>query len=121
MEDEENDEEKKMELFFALIKSTRQVHEKLMKRDQKGIEKPNEYKPPVAAVWNPCFRPEDFMEDAVQPTAAVGCSGTSTPLTPPTAPCEREDKESKSLMEEEQPPAEPSKGRDSGLDLNLSL
>ncbi|CAI9764565.1 unnamed protein product [Fraxinus pennsylvanica] len=142
MDYEEDDEEQKMELFFALVKSTREVREKLMKGEHKGIHKENEDKPPPPppVVWNPCFRPEDFMEDVVQLKAAGCGSSTGSPVIPRTSLFGRGDKEEKNLMEEVEPPSvsvsvaaagtckredkeseDVDKGGDSGLDLNLSL
>lgn len=140
MEDEEDDDQK-IELFFALIKSTREVQEKLMKGEHKGIRKANEDKPPPQpVVWNPSFRPEDFMEDVVQLKAAGCGSSTSNTVTPRTSFGEGRDKEETYMMEEVEPPPvsvsvaatgtcntedkEPEdvdKGADTDLDLNLSL
>ncbi|KAK2977194.1 hypothetical protein RJ640_008819, partial [Escallonia rubra] len=66
-EQREDDEEGKMAKFFSLIRSTKEVRERIMggaaavgksKEEQKLG---NEEKP--ATTWNPTFRSEDFMED----------------------------------------------------------
>ncbi|KAL2536915.1 Uncharacterized protein Fot_18306 [Forsythia ovata] len=65
LENRENEEEK-MESFFALIKSTRDIRQSMMsgvdQLKKKDSVKAIEDKPPVVA-WNPSFQPEDFMED----------------------------------------------------------
>ncbi|XP_051135840.1 protein NIM1-INTERACTING 3 [Andrographis paniculata] len=70
---EEDSDEEKMERFFALVKSTRELRERM----NFGIkEKASENKPPAAAVWNPTFKPEDFADPpektVEKPAAAEG-------------------------------------------------
>ncbi|XP_057792241.1 protein NEGATIVE REGULATOR OF RESISTANCE-like [Salvia miltiorrhiza] len=92
-------EEEKMEKFFALIKSTREVRERLVgapeNRERAAADK---RQPPP---WNPTFVLEDFVE---------------TPSAP--APAPEVEKEGTSA-EGEKPEKSDEKGFD--LDLNLSL
>ncbi|KAF5946869.1 hypothetical protein HYC85_017097 [Camellia sinensis] len=93
----DEDEEEKMEKFFALIRSTRDVRKRMvitdMKEEKKKKKKGEEEKLPVG-VWNPSFQPEDFME---------GGGGSQASLA---GPSKRQDE----TLEE-----------DKGLDLKLSL
>ncbi|KAL3538324.1 hypothetical protein ACH5RR_001690 [Cinchona calisaya] len=67
-EAEEAEEEEKMEKFFALIRSTRDVRERMammsnvdrLKLEEEEKKKANDKQ---AGVWNPTFQPEDFIED----------------------------------------------------------
>ncbi|RDX69522.1 hypothetical protein CR513_51353, partial [Mucuna pruriens] len=54
MEKEEESEEQQMEKFFALIKSTKDVRDRLSKEKEEEKAK---------GVWKPTFQPEDFMDD----------------------------------------------------------
>lgn len=58
--DEDEDEEEKMEKFFALIKSTREVRECLVGAT-KSKERADADKPQWSP-WKPTFVLEDFME-----------------------------------------------------------
>ncbi|KAI8023215.1 hypothetical protein LOK49_LG03G03467 [Camellia lanceoleosa] len=93
----DEDEEEKMEKFFALIRSTRDVRKRMvitdMEEEKKKKKKGEEEKLPVG-VWNPSFQPEDFME---------GGGGSQASLA---GPSKRQDE----TLEE-----------DKGLDLKLSL
>ncbi|KAF5946867.1 hypothetical protein HYC85_017095 [Camellia sinensis] len=92
----DEDEEEKMEKFFALIRSTRDVRKRMVITDmeeEKKKKKGEEEKLPVG-VWNPSFQPEDFME---------GGGGSQASLA---GPSKRQDE----TLEE-----------DKGLDLKLSL
>ncbi|CAA2997844.1 NIM1-INTERACTING 1-like [Olea europaea subsp. europaea] len=113
MENMENDDEK-MESFFALIKSTRDIRQSMMKgRDQsnkKDSVKPIDDKPPPSPVvaWNPSFQPEDFMDD---------------PQKMPLNHTAQLPAGSSSKREKEEEPRDEDQGREMGmgLDLNLSL
>ncbi|KAK2996742.1 hypothetical protein RJ639_025444 [Escallonia herrerae] len=78
-EQEEDDEEGKMAKFFSLIRSTKEVRERIMggaaavgkSREEQKLG--NEEKP--ASTWHPKFRLEDFMEDGQgQPSRVVHAS-----------------------------------------------
>lgn len=73
-EEKDDDEEEKMKKFFALIKSTREVRDRLRNNNNNSNSKiePNQeqkqerkfdivlgQKP--AGIWNPIFQPEDFL------------------------------------------------------------
>ncbi|XP_057439064.1 uncharacterized protein LOC130730931 [Lotus japonicus] len=51
LEAEEENEEQKMEKFFALIKSTKEAHDLLSSKE----------KTKAKCIWNPTFQPEDFI------------------------------------------------------------
>ncbi|KAG6701211.1 hypothetical protein I3842_08G154200 [Carya illinoinensis] len=109
-EEGEDDEEEKIEKFFALIRSTREVRDRLKStgfneysKDQKE-EKRVEKEIKRITVWNPTFQPEDFIED--------GKSSKSTPGTTQPGPS----KSTKGNEEEDR-----SEDGNHGLDLNLSL
>ncbi|GAV73379.1 hypothetical protein CFOL_v3_16865, partial [Cephalotus follicularis] len=81
----EEEEEEAMEKFFALIRSTREVRERLLQgsKELKGeMNKKVEEEKLQVATWYPSFQPEDFMEDAklkssVVESQAAGPSSTS--------------------------------------------
>ncbi|KAK7392109.1 hypothetical protein VNO78_20536 [Psophocarpus tetragonolobus] len=54
MEREEESEEQQMEKYLALIKSTKDVRDRLSKEKEEEKAK---------GVWKPTFQPEDFMDD----------------------------------------------------------
>ncbi|AES82384.1 putative NPR1/NH1-interacting protein [Medicago truncatula] len=123
LEDEEENDDEKMEKFFALIKSTRDI---LSKTDKKVGEEKKE-----KCIWNPTFQLEDFIaceelgksnvSAAAGPSSRqekevmiiekeyvqeeVAASATTTTVTPKN---QNEDKEKE-------------KASDNSLDLNLSL
>ncbi|KAM4118844.1 hypothetical protein ACJW30_03G013600 [Castanea mollissima] len=111
-EGKEENEEEKMEKFFALIRSTREVRDLLMRtgansteKEEKKVEKDKE-----VMVWNPMFQPEDFIEededeDNDKPKNTPGAKSLADPSNKEEKD-EEEDKEGR--------------GGD-GLDLNLSL
>ncbi|KAK7259017.1 hypothetical protein RIF29_24611 [Crotalaria pallida] len=64
IENEEESEEEKMERFFALIKSTKDVRDLLFnkeKTDNKKVSDDDE-KAKGISTWVPKFQPEDFIE-----------------------------------------------------------
>lgn len=122
LEDEEENDDEKMEKFFALIKSTRDI---LSKTDKKVGEEKKE-----KCIWNPTFQLEDFIaceelgksnvSAAAGPSSQqekevkiiekeyvqeVAASATTTAVTPKN---QNEDREKE-------------KASDNSLDLNLSL
>ena len=104
MENEE-DEEEEMDKFFALVRSVKDVRERLNK-SQEGEKKKGEGEKPVG-VWNPSFQLEDFMEG--------GDKSKGTPQASLAGPSKREDE-----TREEDPNGGGGGGGDR-LDLNLSL
>ncbi|XP_061346001.1 protein NIM1-INTERACTING 3 [Gastrolobium bilobum] len=54
IENEEESEEQQLEKFFALIKSTKDIRDRLSKEKEEEKAK---------GVWNPTFQPEDFIDD----------------------------------------------------------
>ncbi|KAL7119909.1 hypothetical protein ACP275_02G090500 [Erythranthe tilingii] len=88
-----------MEKFFALIKSTRELRERMVA----GKEKAAGYKPqPAAEPWNPTFRLEDFVD------------------VPPPPPMEIAAETGPSTTVREKQESDEGNGNN-GLDLNLSL
>ncbi|XP_028779463.1 radixin [Neltuma alba] len=124
--EEEDSEEQKMEKFFALIRSTKEVRDRLSKeRDSNKKLEEDKFK----NIWNPTFQPEDFVPDYQD-------SGTRT--THPAGPSNEkevdivQDKESEPIAEAAPPPPPPpppppvhdEKANEEDkldLDLNLSL
>ncbi|XVF05912.1 hypothetical protein REPUB_Repub06bG0002600 [Reevesia pubescens] len=109
------EEEEKVEKFFALIRSTREMRDRLRnvpngsKEEELEKKKLQEEKSVAAAVWNPTFQPEDFMEEdsksKINHPLVVNDAG-------PSSKREQEQEQEKETNEE---------GEDTGLDLNLSL
>lgn len=110
MESEEESEDDKMEKFFALIRSTREVRElitgSLVRPKEEGGKKPKEEKSMVPSGWNPSFQPEDFTVDTRLKTIHRGS------LPGPSKKREDDNKEEEEKAKE--------KAGD-GIDLNLSL
>lgn len=107
LDGEEASEEQQIEKFFALIKSTKEVRDRLSK--EKAKEK-------AKGVWNPTFQPEDFIDDEV--LARVNATHA------PAGPSEKE----KEAVEKELPEATAPTGENGNknkqsedLDLTLSL
>ncbi|KAJ6683172.1 PROTEIN NIM1-INTERACTING 3 [Salix koriyanagi] len=103
-EGDEDDEEEKMEKFFALLRSTKRMHDQLRRnsnrifKDKEKIKKVGEGR--VSVAWNPSFLPEDFLEE----------DGRDSPAAAAGGPSKRKEEEKKEEGEE-----------GSGLDLKLSL
>lgn len=113
---EEASEEEQMEKFFALIKSTKDMRDRLSKEKKEEKAK--------GTIWNPTFQPEDFIDD--EELARLH----STSQVPGVAPSEKEVAEKELLPEEANtaPTAAPAdengnkkKESDDDLDLTLSL
>ncbi|CAL0300144.1 unnamed protein product [Lupinus luteus] len=105
LENEEESEEKQMEMFFALVKSTKDVRGRLSKCKEKGKAK---------GVWNPTFLPEDFIDD--EELARINISH------PPSASSSEKEKEiEKVLPEAEAAETENKERAGDNLDLRLSL
>jgi hypothetical protein len=78
-DDDDEEEEEKMEKFFALLRSTKQMHDQIRRnsnriliKEKEEIRKVGEEK--VSVAWNPSFLPEDFLEDGKDSQAAAGPS-----------------------------------------------
>ncbi|XP_073027703.1 uncharacterized protein [Primulina eburnea] len=102
--DEEENEEEKMEKFFALLKSSRELKERLAIRNSQSHSKKsdNEKAAAAASAWNPAFLFEDFEPSPPTPQAGNECAEAQK--AGPSSKTKDEDKNG----EEE-------------LDLNLSL
>ena len=79
-DDDEEEEEEKMEKFFALLRSTKQMHDQIRRnsnirifKEKEEIREVGEEKVSTVA-WNPSFLPEDFLEDSKDSQAAAGPS-----------------------------------------------
>lgn len=59
----EEDEDEKMERFFALIRSTKDIRDRLLARSSRILEENNRDSGP-SSIWNPSIHPPDFMEIA---------------------------------------------------------
>ncbi|CAK9155333.1 unnamed protein product, partial [Ilex paraguariensis] len=78
MGNEEENEEAKMEKFFALIRSIREVQERMTRGLGKSKEAEKKAtKEKAVQVWTPSFRPEDFMEEAPSRGPQTDISGSS--------------------------------------------
>lgn len=116
--EEENDEEQKMEKFFALIKSTKDVRDLLSKEKKVDDEK-------AKGIWTPMFQPEDFID--------YGKFGRSNMKSTPHAGSSEKEKEvmiEKDYLQEATTAAVPvapaaktedKENASNHLDLNLSL
>lgn len=65
IENEEENEEQKMEKFFALIKRTKDVRDRFCKEkltDTKKIDGEKAAAGGTSTIWNPKFQPEDFID-----------------------------------------------------------
>lgn len=108
-EDQES-EEQQMEKFFALIKSTKDVRDRLSKGK-------NEEKAPKG-VWNPTFQPGDFVDD--EELARINISFSHPPAAGPSE--KQEEAVEKELPELAAAENENNKEKASdNLDLTLSL
>ena len=113
-EEDGDEEERKMEMFFALIRSTRDVRDRLRGTLNEAKEKGSEDQKKLVekeskAIWNPTFRPEDFMQDdkSKRPPGDVQQAGPS--------------KREKGEEDEKKDDKEGGGGGGNGIDLNLSL
>ncbi|KAG5525500.1 hypothetical protein RHGRI_031972 [Rhododendron griersonianum] len=105
MEKEEEDEEEKMEKFFALLRDTREMRDRMMG----GVNKSHEGKGKRGEGEKPSFQPEDFMEGANHDRQS---KGTTLPNLLPGS--------SKGEDEAKQEDKREGSGSD-GLNLKLSL
>ncbi|KAG5244604.1 cilia- and flagella-associated protein [Salix suchowensis] len=102
--EKEDDEEEEMEKFFALLRSTKQMHDQLRRNSNRIFKEKEEIKKVgearVSVAWNPSFLPEDFLEEDGRDSTAAAAGG----------PSKRKEEEKKGEGEE-----------GTGLDLKLSL
>ncbi|XP_073311868.1 uncharacterized protein [Primulina huaijiensis] len=102
-DEEENEEE--MEKFFALLKSSRELKERLAIRNSQSHSKKSDNEKAAAAAasaWNPAFLFEDFAPSP--PTPQAGNESAEAQKAGPSSKTKDEDKNG-----------------DEELDLNLSL
>ncbi|CAK7340468.1 unnamed protein product [Dovyalis caffra] len=75
----EDEEEEKMQKFFALLRSTKEMHDR-MRRNPNGIFKEREEIKKVeegnkvSVAWKPSFQPEDFLEYGKDSSLVAGPS-----------------------------------------------
>ena len=105
--EDEDDEEKCVEKFFALIRSTREVRDRLIGHGDasKEQEKKKEKEKEIGA-WTPMFQPEDFIDRSQAKAANKDFPGNQA------GPSERKEEEKEEIKEG---------NGGSGIDLNLSL
>lgn len=108
-EEDEGDEQKSVEKFFALIRSTKEARDRLLSHGdhaKKGAEEGKTEKEKEVGAWTPTFQLEDFMD---------GSHGKAVKNFPviQAGPSQRKE-------EEEKQETKLGTGG-SGLDLNLSL
>ncbi|PKI44541.1 protein NIM1-INTERACTING 1 [Punica granatum] len=105
VEDEEESEEEKMEKFFALIRSTREMRDRLRGGTSEPERENKEGK--AGLVWKPTFEPGDFVDDDKSKSKSIKAPAAAEPEGP---------SESRKDQEEDKT------GTNSrGFDLNLSL
>ncbi|KAJ7977829.1 protein NIM1-INTERACTING 1-like [Quillaja saponaria] len=102
-EKEEEEEEETMEEFFALIRSTKQVRDRI----RCGSNELKEKEEKEGGIWKPSFQPEDFMED--------------DKLSKSTDQAEPSNRKQKAAVAEKEVDKEDKEKEGNGLDLNLSL
>ncbi|XP_027367550.1 protein NIM1-INTERACTING 3 [Abrus precatorius] len=117
IEKEEESEEVQMEKFFALIKSTKDVRDRLCKEKEEEKAK---------GVWKPTFQPEDFIDD--EDLVRINIMPAPAPATEATGPSGKETKDGVDKDSAEASAAAPldengskNKACDDDLDLTLSL
>lgn len=67
-EEELEDDEQKIEKFFALIKNLREARDRLMiNGGSNAFNGTDQKRQQTHAVWKPSFQREDFMEEAAPP------------------------------------------------------
>jgi hypothetical protein len=113
-QEEDEDDERKMEMFFALIRSTRDVRDRLKEKGSsedhvKKVEKDHQ-----KAIWNPTFRPEDFMQQDHDKSKMMMSPPGREPQPGPSKPEKEEEEEDDDHKEGGGNPG-------NGIDLNLSL
>ncbi|XP_062144983.1 uncharacterized protein LOC133852273 [Alnus glutinosa] len=111
-QEEDEDDERKMEMFFALIRSTRDVRDRLKEKSSSEDHVKKVEKDHLKAIWNPTFRPEDFMQQDHDKSKMMSPPGRE-PQPGPSKP-EKEE-------EEEDDHKEVGGNPGNGIDLNLSL
>lgn len=103
------DEEEKMETFFALIRSAKDVLQRVAREPRERVRQEEEERAKKAAVWTPTFRPEDFAGDDKSLSGSV--SGVQP--GPSNSRKEEEEEDGKAKREKQK--------EDDDLDLKLSL
>ncbi|XP_054800201.1 uncharacterized protein LOC129304542 [Prosopis cineraria] len=125
--EEEESEEEKLEKFYALIRSTKDAHDRLANAKDNKSDKKDDFTERGKGVWKPAFQPEDFTDDYQQ---AFRCTHQSSNQSAPS-PSGSTKHDDVVQVADEQPPratatAPPLQMGDDErandrLDLNLSL
>lgn len=137
---EEESEEQKMEKFFALIRSTREVHDHLRgggplfseesEKSREDRRKAEEDRPgPRESAWNPTFQPEDFSLDPIlyKPSATPSApdvpssSGRKARAGPSQSKQDDEGKDDDDKEKTEKDDNDGDGDSEGGLNLKLSL
>ena len=106
-EEGEKGEEAKMEKFYELIRSSKEITARLNMINGERVKEEEKKK----EAWNPTFQPEDFMEDGLN---KILCPSTTNNRAGPSDSKKREDDREREEGDD--------KGLgDDGLDLKLSL
>ncbi|KAM7470094.1 hypothetical protein LguiA_008277 [Lonicera macranthoides] len=131
-EEEEEEEEEKMNKFFALIRSRREVRERLIITTTSAIagEQIRNQPPRPAAtamVWKPAFLAEDFVDPCHNRAAVADVNRSKIAInleSSEVAPSNGEEEELAKIVEKEEEREEKdnlNEKEGEGLDLNLSL
>jgi len=119
MENEEENEELKMERFFALIKRTKDVRDRLYTGNKKMDEEKER------SIWNPKFEVEDFIDCRDMPKSSKVSDPDHHDLAGPSSKeliDKKEDfQDATQLVAAEEDNGEEKDKRSEHLDLNLSL
>lgn len=120
--EEENDEEQKIERFFALIKRTKDVRDRFYK-ETKQMDGERE-----KGIWNPKFEVEDFVDSGEKMPETGNVSGShhhhdlAGPSHKELVHEKKEDlQDATRLVQAEEDNGEEKDKRSEHLDLNLSL
>ncbi|QCD98399.1 protein NIM1-INTERACTING 1-like [Vigna unguiculata] len=121
IENEEENEEQKMERFFALIKRTKDVRDRLYKENKKMDGEREK------SIWNPKFEVEDFIDcGQIMPESGKASGSHHHDLAGPSNKELRDEKkedlqDATQLVPTEEQNGEEKDKRSEHLDLNLSL
>lgn len=108
-EKEEETEEEKMEQFYALLRNTKDMRNRL--RSSAQIEE----KKTLSSLWSPSFQPEDFMEDSNSNVNTNQVGGSSSSNN------KRSEQEKHEQRQQEEDGGKNNHDTQHNLDLNLSL
>ncbi|ESW35297.1 hypothetical protein PHAVU_001G223400 [Phaseolus vulgaris] len=123
IENEEENEELKMERFFALVKRTKDVRDRLYKENKDDNKKMDEVR--ERSIWNPKFEVEDFIDCGDMAKSSQVSGPLHHDLAAPSRKELIEQKEdfqdATQLVPAEEDNGEEKDKRSEHLDLNLSL